>query len=210
MKKSNYLFVLSLIILGLCYACEKDDSKINDGEIVDGKFTDSRDGKSYKAVKIGEAFWMGTNLSFEAGEGSLAYNNNEDNADTYGRLYNYETAKTACPTGWHLPSEEEWETLLVTVQGDDLFNEYVGERLKATSGWKENGDGIDAFDFTALPGGRSISETNFYGEEEQATWWSGPFNDGSMLAISLTYSNSGVSYVTTPKEYGLSVRCVQN
>jgi len=93
-------------------------------------FTDSRDGKNYKTVKIGSQMWMAENLNYEA-EGSVCYKNSDSNCDTYGRLYNWETAMKACPYGWHLPSDEEWQTLVDFAGGGGI----AGTKLRAKKGW---------------------------------------------------------------------------
>ena len=109
-----------------------------------GVFTDSRDGKKYKTVKIGSQMWMAENLNYNASD-SKCYDNNPDNCAKYGSLYNWNTAKTACPKGWHLPSKAELEKLTSAV------------KLKAKSGWNSNGNGTDNFGFSALPGGYGLS-----------------------------------------------------
>jgi uncharacterized protein (TIGR02145 family) len=74
-------------------------------------FTDMRDGKTYKAVVIGEQVSMAQNLNYNTGS-RWCYDNNSSNASQYGRLYTWEEAKNICPQGSHLPSKEEFETLI--------------------------------------------------------------------------------------------------
>jgi len=114
---------------------------------MEGTFTDPRDGKTYKTVKIGNQTWMAENLNYEC-EGSKFYDNDPANAEKYGRLYDWATAFKACPSGWHIPSKEEWRTLVDYAGGFDIS----GKELKARSGWRTN-SGTDAFGFSALPGG---------------------------------------------------------
>jgi len=150
-------------------------------------FTDPRDGKTYKTVKIGEQVWMAENLAYNA-HGSRCYNNDENNCKKYGRLYDWETAMNACPKGWHLPSNEEWQELADFAGGSentclteaklgfDGGNEIAGDKLKATSGWNKkfmedelrdtdvqagsSGNGTDDFGFSALPGGHCLIVKN--------------------------------------------------
>ncbi len=141
-----------------------------------GSFTDSRDGKTYKTVKIGEQTWFAENLNYDA-SGSVCYENNSANCEKYGRLYNWETALKVCPKGWHLPSKSKWELLYRDVGASD-----VSKKLKAKSGWKENRNGTDEFGFSALPGGSGhdlppdpnmyFSYVGYCGD-----WWSS--SDGS-------------------------------
>jgi uncharacterized protein (TIGR02145 family) len=113
-----------------------------------GFFIDPRDGKKYKAVKIGDQVWMAENLNYNVSD-SKCYDNKTENCSKYGRLYNWNMAKAACPNDWHLPSNEEWDILIALVGGEKT----AGKFLKATSGWNSEGNGTDAYGFAALPGG---------------------------------------------------------
>jgi Fibrobacter succinogenes major domain (Fib_succ_major). len=130
-------------------------------EVVKGFFTDTRDNKAYKTVKIGEQVWMAENLNCEAKEGSKCDDDNPANCEKYGRLYDWPTAmggslsnvQGICPSGWHLPSNAEWNKLMNFAGGDK-----AAEKLKAKS-W----NGVDAFGFSALSGGWwSSSEEGVY------------------------------------------------
>lgn len=142
--------------------------------------TDSRDGRTYKIVKIGSQTWMAENLNFKT-DSSFCYNNEETNFTKYGRLYTWAVAvgksenecgygKTCslpsgniqgvCPSGWHLSSRAEWETLFNAVGGQST----AGNVFKSTSGWYDSGNGSDAFGFSALPAGGRDNDGGFYRE----------------------------------------------
>jgi len=113
MKKRSSIFTIPLLILGLLLivACSSS-KKINNNKPETGSFTDPRDGKIYKTVKIGDQWIMAENLAYKPDNGKFwAYENDESNITIYGYLYDWETAMNIAPDGWHLPSDKEWITL---------------------------------------------------------------------------------------------------
>ncbi|PLX13935.1 MAG: hypothetical protein C0598_02540, partial [Marinilabiliales bacterium] len=100
------LVVIIMLLLTILYSCEKDNIEFDKSEY----YLDKRDDKRYKIKQIGEEYWFLENLNYN-NEGSTWYSNVEEYGDIYGRLYNWESAITACPPGWHLPTDEEWQKL---------------------------------------------------------------------------------------------------
>jgi len=180
----------------------------NDAE---NTFTDPRDGKVYKTVKIGEQIWMAENLAYDA-EGSKCYDNNPANGEKYGRLYDWETAMKVCPLDWHLPSEKEWLTLVDFVGGKKI----AGEKLKAKNGWARNGNGTDNFGFAALPAGacdpRGFQRVGgFITLGSHGYWWGSSENDENQsYYLRMMNWRGAVRYGYERKGYSLSVRCVKD
>jgi uncharacterized protein (TIGR02145 family) len=179
-----------------------------------GTFPDSRDGKSYKWVKIGEQYWMAENLNHNA-TGSVCYDNLESNCTTYGKLYDWATAMTACPTGWHLPSEAEWGALMQYANPSCSLTsncDNAGTKLKSASGWT-SGNGTDDYGFAALPGGaRNHKNGSFEGVGEWGGWWTSTefsHSDNAYLR-SMRSSNGIVRGGDNDKEYGVSIRCLKD
>lgn len=108
-----YLFIA--ICLGVQASLAQDQKEEQEGNL--GAFTDSRDGKTYKTVKIGNQIWMAENLNYDVGSGSYCYDNDLANCSKNGRLYTLEAARKAVPRGWHLPSKNEFDQLLSYLGG---------------------------------------------------------------------------------------------
>jgi len=126
-----------------------------------GEFTDNRDNKKYRYVVIGSQTWMAEDLKFsDNGNIGRCYDDDPTNCDKYGRLYFWNTAIKVCPSGWHLPSENEWQILIDFAGGDEV----AGKKLKARELWErdpisgEFSSGTDDYGFSALPNGYSGSE----------------------------------------------------
>ncbi|GBU25078.1 hypothetical protein R83H12_01717 [Fibrobacteria bacterium R8-3-H12] len=174
-------------------------------------FTDSRDGKQYKVVKIGTQTWMAENLNYNVSV-SRCYENQESNCQKYGRIYDWNTAKTACPSGWHLPSKEEWQILDGFVGGKEI----AGKKLKTAEGWNYDdkngrpGNGTDEFGFSALPGGGGYSGGSFNSVGNYGFWWSSEYSSNYAYFRSMLYSDEGVYHIVYDKNYLFSVRCLQD
>jgi uncharacterized protein (TIGR02145 family)/uncharacterized repeat protein (TIGR02543 family) len=170
-------------------------------------FTDNRDDQTYRRVIIGTQVWMAQNLNYNVPDVTtdVCYGDNSSNCAEYGRLYNWSTAMTACPVGWHLPSDAEWTMLINYVGGEDI----AGGKLKSTSGWSSGHNGTDDYGFSALPGGFRI--LSFLGAGLYGRWWSATEN-GTSLAWdrSVAVVSDIVIGTTREKQNLLSVRCVQD
>jgi len=183
------------------------------GGVSGGYLTDSRDGKKYKVVKIGTQTWMAENLNYNA-SGSKCYDNKESNCQKYGRLYNWNTAKTACPKSWHLPSDAEWNVLMKFVNPSCSDNSHcagAGTELKATSGWISNGNGTDAYGFSALPGGFGSSDGSFLNVGLRGYWWSASeYSSNFAYHRDMGYDSVDALYYYFYKSCLYSVRCLQD
>jgi uncharacterized protein (TIGR02145 family) len=182
MKTKNRIWFspLVIVIMGLlCLAgwCTKDD-ETNEPS---GTITD-KDGNVYTSVTIGTQVWMvenlkttkfndGTNIplitdddawanTFNSSSPAYCWYKNDASTykATYGALYNFHAVKTGklCPTGWHVPTDEEWLILLNFCGGENA----AGGKLKetGTTHWhSENVGASNETGFTALPGGERVT-----------------------------------------------------
>jgi len=192
-----------------------------------GSFVDPRDKKTYKTVKIGKQTWMAENLNFNApgskcyGEGGKVFNFGEEdytitlsataikaNCEKFGRLYNEETVEEVCPTGWYLPTGDNWEELIKFSGGQKK----AAEKLRAKNGWAKNfKSGTDEYGFTALPGGYGNSSGFIYADYYGSWWGAFNFQSKSRTGMSIDYAG-GNEYLAKLNESpeGLhSVRCLQ-
>jgi uncharacterized protein (TIGR02145 family) len=169
------------------------------------------DGLSFKTVKIGEQVWMAENLNSMPSVGnSWCYDNDSENCEKYGRIYDWKAAMSACPTGWHLPVAEEWDELIEVVGGTEL----AGKALKSKQGWEYKGNGTDEFGFAALPGGLRSGDGaiwEFGGAGMSGYWWtsSGFIWGPSFSAMQQTIDTSNV-IETYETDFRISVRCVKD
>lgn len=175
-------------------------------QVVKGSMVDSRNKVKYATVRIGLQTWMAENLDFKTGN-SWCYGDDPDNCEKYGRLYDWKTALTACPGGWHLPSDDEWRVLEKAVGG----KETGGAKLKSSSGWDNKGSGTDDYGFTVLPAGVRNIDGRFYNVGSYAYFWSATEGDAGIAWYRFfNYGDAEVYRTQVGKTYGHSVRCLEN
>jgi len=183
-----------------------------------GSFTDSRDHKTYKTTKIGTQTWFAENLNYNA-KGSKCYNDISENCDKYGRHYNWNTALKACPNGWHLPTNAEWDKLYRYADGTNgtdspYESPNAGKHLKSNSGWNDfngnSGNGLDSYGFAALPGGSHYTG-KFHLAGDNGYWWSASESEGDNAYYRFILSESGrAGWNNKTKSLLLNIRCVKD
>ncbi len=188
---------------------------------------DLRDGKVYKTVKIGDQVWMAENLNFET-DSSFCYSDSAYFCAMHGRLYKWAAAvgksesecgygntcslpsgdvQGVCPSGWHLPSKAEFESLIATVGEDST----AGKVLKSASGWTAGGYGTDDFGFAALPAGTRGHGGGYGGAYFLGFFWSSTeIGDNSAFNMYLTFDGDSVHQSVDIKDFAFSVRCVKD
>jgi len=151
------------------------------------------------------------------------------NCTKYGRLYNWSTAMSICPSGWHLPSAVEWDDLSRYADGTSLAStdpnyhynsETAGRYLKATSGWNDNkgkpGNGTDELGFSALPGGLGSlgngTDDGYFNIGNTGNWWSSSESSSGNYAFnrSIFHYDEEAGYGLREKKLLFSVRCLQD
>ncbi|MEI6750760.1 MAG: FISUMP domain-containing protein [Bacteroidota bacterium] len=194
-------------------------------------YTDPRDSKVYASVQIGAQCWMKENLNVGTKiAGTVTQTNNNvlekycyDNLDAncgiYGGLYQWDEAmqysstpggQGICPTGWHLPTDEEWTTLISYLGGIDV----AGGKLKETGSahWNDPNAGADnSSGFTALPGGARGTGGSFADLSDYGGWWSSSWSDASNAwHRGMISSLAGVLRYNYNKPIGFSARCLKD
>ncbi len=211
----------------------------NDRGLKSGIVTDI-DGNVYQTVKIGNQWWMAENLKvthYSNGDSIphvindstwggpytytgayCAYDNNSNNVSTYGLLYNWlavDDSRNIAPAGWHVPTDDEWHTLVDYLGGDSV----AGGKMK-TTGTIQGGDGLwvspntgatNSSGFSALPGGFRFDGGEFSRMSDGAYFWSSTeYGSYSAWYRLLYYCQSFVDRNDGPKPYGFSVRLVRD
>lgn len=201
--------------------------KFPPSNVLEGSFTDKRDGRKYKTVTFSWQTWMAENLNYDI-LGSYCFGDDSSKCEKYGRLYTWEAAMNACPAGSHLPRIGEWRSLfndvgwpddeiVLTPSGTEIVygmndSSLVGKVLKSKSGWHGGGNGTDDYGFSVLPAGFRYGNDGVYSADRNFAifWDSDSFleNKKDASAVILSYYHDRVDMYNESKDMGLSVRCV--
>ncbi|WP_406538191.1 FISUMP domain-containing protein [Fibrobacter sp.] len=213
-------------------------SVVSPSSVIKGSMTDSRDNQVYQTVTVGTQTWMAQNLNYQVAN-SYCYKGEPDKCAVFGRFYTWAVAMDSvgeftpngkgcgymdgencelegnvrgiCPEGWHLPSVDEWRDFINGVGGEFV----ASKMLRSTAGWKDNGNGVDAYSFSALPAGLRDDKGNFKYAGETACFWTSTRSNKRKSYLLLMYS--GIESVELDnymngyeKYYGANIRCIKD
>jgi uncharacterized protein (TIGR02145 family) len=141
------------------------------------------------------------------------YNNNPDNGDRHGKLYNgfaVNDPRGLAPEGWKIPSDEDWTRLTDFLGGESV----AGKKMKSTEFWADNdgesGNGTNESGFSGLPGGGRVSDGAFGFIGKGGLWWSSTVGSAVNAWVRfLNATNGDVDRNYGNKEEGFSVRCLK-
>ena len=185
------------------------------------------EGNTYKSILLGKQEWMMDNLKvtkYRNGQpiphiqDSIVWNAWKNGAyvfyknDTkHGILYNWmavNDSRGVCPTGWHVPSSFEWDTLAKFLGG----NEVAGGKMKAKLHWETpNTSATNESSFHALPKGMYGVNGSFNNIGKNAYWWSSSEHGvSSAWGREIGFNESALFAGHGDKRDGLSVRCIKD
>lgn len=222
-KMSQRIFIFFVLLLAM------------QGNWLSGQETvTQKDSTPFSVVSIGKQVWMVENLNLDkfrngdaipevrtaadwekAGENKQAawcyYDFNPLNGEKYGKLYNWYAVtdtRGLAPSGWHVPSDEEWAIMVKHLGGDEL----AAPKMKSKTGWQENENVSNESGFSALPGGHLQSDgSKFSPIFTSGYWWSTTaYGENYAWMRRMNYYSTYVTREDFYKRSGLSVRCVKD
>lgn len=241
MKITIYL-IAGVFLLFSCKKESSNPAKTPTSTTVIAKYgngVNDIEGNKYKTVILGTQEWMGENLkTSKYNDGTdipnvtdsiqwnklttgawCNYNNTESLGKIYGKIYNWYVVssvtngnKNVCPTGWHIPSMNEWSILKKYLGSDTI----AGGKMKdeSTNYWESpNVGATNTSLFTALPGGARDGgyRSRFYGLKSYTAWWSSTDEEINFTGGCSIDQNSIIAYeYGDSKTSGLSIRCLKD
>lgn len=215
-------YIAVVIVLALITSCNQSEPSAQ--TISDTETVIDADGNVYPIVRIGDQWWMAANLNTTTSPDGEAvagycYDDNEENCEVYGRLYTWEEAMSAsteesaqgiCPTGWHIPSDSEWEILINHLGGESVAGGKIKEA--GTLHWKSpNSGATNESGFNALPTGfyhfmgefGGIGEVCFYRTSSAQDAW-------EMYVRELLSSSASIPRGGVHPDDAIPIRCVKD
>ena len=175
-------------------------------------FQDTRDGKAYNTVQSGSQCWMRQNLNYATGS-SYCLGGNPTNCDNYGRQYDWNTASSACPTGWHLPTDAEWCTLATAIDGSvkcaatTATGTDAGGKMKetGTTYWQSPNTGAtNSSGFSGRGGGSTIGNIG-----QRGSFWTSTTYGSNKWSWELLYNDARIYHNNYSTSNSMSVRCLK-
>lgn len=206
--------IVVLIVLTYTYYLN-NDVQIQVGET--GSFTDTRDGRVYKTVKISDQWIMAENFAYKPERGNYwAYNNDSANVNKYGYLYDWETAKNIAPAGWHLPTVSDWKKLKEAMGGKRDVYKYLGGTMEIV--YKQMAAGGCGFN-AVLSGIRSNNGNFVYLDTRTDFWSASPSESGQYFytlegkkdgkKLSIFDSKEGIATLASQQDDSKGGKCVR-
>jgi uncharacterized protein (TIGR02145 family) len=234
----KHILILALLILSFFSCKKKDPKVDTTPPPIpiatNGDGVYDYDSNFYKTVKIisngewmaenlrtshysnGDTIFSGKNIQDISGLGSpkfFFYPNGDSisNLKKYGRLYTYyvvEDGRNVCPTGWHVPNQAEFDTMIKYIGGQDI----AGGKLKSTTLWTAPNTGANNESlFNALPAGFREPNNNYKEVTKTGIWWSStPDTANRVWSYYLKYTYSYVFRTPSEKNSAYSIRCKKN
>jgi uncharacterized protein (TIGR02145 family) len=177
-----------------------------------------KDENIYKTVKIGNQIWMAENLKVSVTTGSAvcyedaSFVSQADSCEKYGKLYDYTAATSACPTGWHLPTDEEWQTLEISqgMTAVDVVKEHPDQRgVVEKVGKKLQKGGSSGFDI--ILNGNCYN--NVFDGYDQENWlWTSTQKGttGTYYTRAFGKNNGHVTRFPSDLKGKYSIRCIKD
>jgi uncharacterized protein (TIGR02145 family) len=231
MNKLRYILFLLLLI-----GCNNEPTKEHLFAAHEDKLQETKNQSEYveshakEEIVIGGQVWKAYNLDVDTflngepivelksdkdweqaginGTPAWSYFNNEKE-NSYGSLYNFhaiDDPRCLCPLGWRVPTDEDWLRLNLAI------GENIAYKLKGKEGWLKSGNGMDSYNFNALPNGMRYYDGHFFYMNESAFWWT-----SSSVVIKhawLRYFDEDYSdrifRITARKGAGMGIRCMKD
>ncbi|MGB5015491.1 MAG: FISUMP domain-containing protein [Pyrinomonadaceae bacterium] len=211
MKRTIAIISMFLLVAGIA-AAQKTSPKTS--------FKDSRDGQVYGIKKLGKLTWMKENLRYDFPDKSWCYDDEEDACEELGMLYTFDGALKACPTGWRLPTDNDWMDLEKSLGMPQ--NQLMVDGYSTARGYRESlmlqVGGNSGLDFKisgfATFGKNGATFDGIGGDRPRSYFWTSTgrtINGQRNVYRRRIEANSGMIYRFSNPEagYAVSVRCVQ-